>query len=356
MKTEKILVIDDNDGIRNAIQYLLEKEEYIVIAANNGPTGLKLLHEYNDIQVVIIDLAMLGVSGVEVLKIIKEWRQPLQRIVLTAHDEELPYRNASKLMVYAYLNKPVTKHSLLFTVQSAFKDLYLKELEKELGIAREWEELGRITGDYAFFVGNRAKKIDSLIENLIQENLKNPIPEAQAKLKDIKEIVKQIVEFQSIVSTPFIKTETEEINVNEILDDTIKNINIPKEINIIKNFDIDEPKVIINSMELRKVIEIIINNAVEAMEDSEQKELAIATIEGAHNTVRVKIKDTGTGIGEEDWEYIFHPFHSKEESDDKGFGLFTAKNILAKYKSTITFKSKIGAGTTFTIKIPLKKD
>ncbi len=82
MKNGNILVVDDNDDHRTAIQYLLEKQNYCVIPAENGESGLRQLYEHDDIQVLISDLAMLGVSGVQLLEEIKDRKQPLRRIVL----------------------------------------------------------------------------------------------------------------------------------------------------------------------------------------------------------------------------------------------------------------------------------
>ena len=131
MITEKILVVDDNDDHRNAIQYLLKKQGYTVIPAQNGVIGLKEFEDHDDIRVLIVDLAMLEISGVDLLERIKNRRRPLRRIVLTAYDEELSFEKAEELKVFSYLNKPISKHSLLFTVKSAFNDLYLEEFSEK---------------------------------------------------------------------------------------------------------------------------------------------------------------------------------------------------------------------------------
>jgi DNA-binding NtrC family response regulator len=122
METRKILVIDDHDDHRNAVQYVLRKENFDVLTAKNGKTGLKLLKKHDDIRVVIVDLKMPDISGIEVLEKIKN-RHALHRIVLTAYDGKLPVEVAEELKVFAFLNKPVENHSLLFTVKSAFNGL-----------------------------------------------------------------------------------------------------------------------------------------------------------------------------------------------------------------------------------------
>ncbi len=123
METKKILVIDDNDDHRNAVQYLLKKENFDVLTARNGKTGLRLLTEHEDIGVVIVDLKMQDIPGIDILKKIKDYQHPLRRIVLTAYERELSVEDAEELNVFAFLNKPIEKNSLLFTVKRALSDL-----------------------------------------------------------------------------------------------------------------------------------------------------------------------------------------------------------------------------------------
>jgi signal transduction histidine kinase len=354
MKNEKILIIDDNLDHRNAIRYLLEKEEYIVIDANNGKTGLKLLNEHVDIRVIIVDLAMVELSGVEVLKIIKDRRRPLRRIVLTAYDGELSFTEAKELKVFFYLNKPVTKHILLFTVKAACNDLYHEELEKELGIAKHWEELGQITADFIHLVGNKVGIIPNYIE-AIREELKGVPSAVQTKFNQINEIVDQINTFRKLLLTPFKKSKIEKVNVNEIIDQTISNINLNQDIELIKDYDIENPIVACSSSELQKVIEEIIRNAIDAMKNAKTKELTISTVEGINEKVQIIIHDSGCGIKEEDKDKIFRPFYSTKKGADCGLGLFLAKNTLAKFNGTIKFQSNDGEGTSFIINLPCIK-
>jgi len=354
MRKEKILITDDNLDHRNAIQFLLEKQGYIVIAANNGAIGLKLLNEHNDIRIVIVDLAMLELSGVELLKIIKDRKQPLRRIVLTAYDGELSFTEAEELKVFAYLNKPVSKHTLIFTVKSAFNDMYRDELEKELRIAKHWEELGQITADFIHLVGNKVGVIPNYIE-AIREELKDVPSSVQIKLSQINEIASQIDTLKMVLLTPFKKTKLEKVNVNEIIDQAISNINLSRDIELIKDFEIGNPIVECNSSELQKLIEDIIGNAIDALQKSETKELTISTSEGSNETVKITIHDTGCGIKEEERDKIFRPFYSysTKKGGKYGPGLFSAKNTLAKFNGTIKFQSNDRKGTSFIIHLPI---
>ena len=364
MKTKKILVIDDDQDLLNAIKFILKNQELEVLTALDGISGLKLLDDHDDIQVVIVDLAMSELSGVELLETIKDRRQPLQRIVLTAYDEELPFIKAKYLKVSAYLNKPVTKQSLLFTIKSAFDDLYSEKFEKERYLKRQFKEIEMMTTDFALWVKNKLNLIPNhldliqeKIQNLslyssgaIQEEIKNFSSYSTEKFKKIKKIVDEVINVKTALLKPFDETKSETVSVDDIIDKVI-DPEKSKGIKIKKYCKPKDLKVNFNKIELKKVIEELIQNALKAMEVSPKKQLDIAAFEESNDKIVIKIKDYGAGIMKEDEDKIFRAFYSDKNKKGNGIGLFTVKNILAKFGGTIEFTSKPGEGTEFTINL-----
>lgn len=106
--------------------------------------------------------------------------------------------------------------------------------------------------------------------------------------------------------------------------------------------------------QLKQVLIIVVDNAIKY--SGEQKKIAIRS-SNHENKYKIEIKDNGDGISQEDLPYIFDRFYrvDKARSREKGgtgLGLSIAKDILNKYKGTISAESKLGVGTTITIKIP----
>jgi signal transduction histidine kinase len=347
MKSEKILVVDDNDDHRNAIEYLLKKEGYSVIPAGNGETGLEELEKRDDIQILITDLAMLKISGVQLLEKIKDHKQPLRRIVLTAYDEELPYDQAEELHVFAYLNKPISKTTLIFTVNSAFNDLHLEE-------AKKWEELGQVAIDFVKLLENKVGVILGHI-HAIKKVLGHTTGNIDAKFKEIDDIVEQIVGSKRTLLTPFERTTMEKVNIKEIIELSIDLIPIAEGLELIKNYGSKEYIVNSNSFSLQKVFEDVILNAIEAMQDVETKRLTISISEEPGKTVRITIHDTGRGISKLEKDKIFRPFYTTKGREHFGLGLFCAKNTITKFGGTITFQSHKEEDTSFIIDLPLLK-
>jgi DNA-binding NtrC family response regulator len=102
---ETILVIDDEDVIRKALDKFLRGQGYHVLLASDGEKGLQLIQSEN-VDAVIVDLQMPKVSGMEVVKKIQETKPDVVRVVMTAHGTIPSAIEAIKSGAYHYLTKP----------------------------------------------------------------------------------------------------------------------------------------------------------------------------------------------------------------------------------------------------------
>ncbi len=106
----------------------------------------------------------------------------------------------------------------------------------------------------------------------------------------------------------------------------------------------------------------LIRNALDAMRNTEKKKLAVKTCL-KDNYIHVEIADSGIGIPEKDLDYIFEPYFTTKPAVDEaregepagtGLGLYMVRELLKKYNAEYDIKSRLGEGTTFTIKLPYK--
>jgi signal transduction histidine kinase len=110
------------------------------------------------------------------------------------------------------------------------------------------------------------------------------------------------------------------------------------------------PEVKCYPQQLNQVFMNILVNAAQAIE--EQGEINIKTTH-VNGYVEIAISDTGSGISEENLNKIFDPFFTtKDVGKGTGLGMNIAYNIIKKHNGTIDVESKVGEGTTFTIRIP----
>jgi DNA-binding NtrC family response regulator len=106
----KILVADDDKNLRKVLVNELSEEGFSVDEAQSAPKAMEFL-EAAEYDVLFLDLNMPGVSGMEVLKKVKQSEVPVEVIILTAHATVSTAVEAMKLGAYDYLTKPFTGSS-----------------------------------------------------------------------------------------------------------------------------------------------------------------------------------------------------------------------------------------------------
>jgi len=125
-----ILIIDDETVLREGSERILSREGWTTATAENGESGLALL-EKNDFQILLLDLMMPGISGMDVLKEVQEHYPELLVIVVTGYATIDNAVSAMKNGAYDFIPKPFTPDQLRLVIQRAIKNLTLKR-EAEL--------------------------------------------------------------------------------------------------------------------------------------------------------------------------------------------------------------------------------
>ncbi len=105
MALGKILIVDDEKGIRDLFQRFLSKEGYEVITAENGPEGLRIFKE-KAVNVALVDIKMHGMDGMEVLRKIKKTSHDCEVIIITGNAGLDSAIESVKAGAYDYIRKP----------------------------------------------------------------------------------------------------------------------------------------------------------------------------------------------------------------------------------------------------------
>ena len=139
-----ILIVDDEVNIRTALAKILEKQGYRPETAENGQAALSRL-ENAFYHLVITDLKMADLNGLELLKKVKERSPETEVVVMTAYGTIETAVNAIKAGAYDYLTKPVDKERLLLLIDKALERQSLsvenKRLRENLKIKNRFEEM-----------------------------------------------------------------------------------------------------------------------------------------------------------------------------------------------------------------------
>jgi len=186
----KILIIDDNKNICTNLCEILSDEAHEALQAMDGETGLDIVSK-QDIDVVLLDMKLPGIDGLEVLKRIKKTRPAIEVILISGHGTIAEAVEAMKLGAYDFLEKPLSMDRVLIMVAHALerrsftkeRQEWLKQEESRyqmvgtsIGIRKVWENIRHVaptntrvlilgesgTGKelVSFWIHNYSKRVD----------------------------------------------------------------------------------------------------------------------------------------------------------------------------------------------------
>jgi two-component system nitrogen regulation response regulator NtrX len=127
----KILIIDDEKSIRSALQEILEYEKYHVDLAENGLEGIEKFSA-NDYDIILCDIKMPEMDGIEVLEKINESEKDVQVIMISGHANVENAVDAIKKGAFDFIEKPLDLNRLLITVRNALDKTSLASENKVL--------------------------------------------------------------------------------------------------------------------------------------------------------------------------------------------------------------------------------
>jgi len=146
-KTHKIVAIDDEPEILWVIARILEEEGYQALTADNGAEGLELIRRERP-DLVLLDLRLPEMNGLEVLRRLREFDKEMMVIILSAFENFEAAVQAMKLGSYDFLTKPINVEEMKITLKNALRTQNLvEEVEVLKRQVEQTREAGQIIGN-----------------------------------------------------------------------------------------------------------------------------------------------------------------------------------------------------------------
>ncbi len=147
-----ILIIDDEASIRESLSGILADEGFLALSAEDGQQGLSLLEDER-VDLVLLDIWMPGLDGLEVLKRIKETQAELPVIMISGHGTIETAVQATKMGAYDFIEKPPSYDKIILSINNA---LDLARLKKEnLILRQQTQRATQLTGNSPAMVSLR---------------------------------------------------------------------------------------------------------------------------------------------------------------------------------------------------------
>jgi signal transduction histidine kinase len=375
-----ILLVDDEDDFRQILAKRLKRRGIEVREADRGEKALRMLEEA-PVDIVIMDIKMPGMDGIECLKRIKKKQDLTEVIMLTGHADIHGGVEGIKSGAFDYLSKPIELEHLIRKIKQAFhkiqrilaenKEVAFKEqIKQQMVVAERLVALGTMASGVAHEINNPLAVIqDSAgwLQQILEKPEMQRIPRRDDFNKGLERINKAVKRAGKITQQLLqaVKTQTTEmadpstfveVRLHKICEEAItlvepeaalKNISIKLETHE------PSPSAWTDPLQLLQVLLNLLSNSIQATDDGGE---VIVSLSKSLEEAKIIVKDTGCGISKENISRIFEPFFTTKEADQgTGMGLYVSWGIITGLGGLISVESEVNKETTFTITLPVKK-
>jgi len=374
----RVLVVDDEIGICEAVKRALESNGIPVDIALDGPAGLQAIKE-QEYDLVLLDIKMPQISGLDLIKMIHKIDPDIICIMITGFATIEMAITAIKEGAYDFLTKPFSMDVLLLAVNQGLERRSLSleakriaqvELEaKKLAEDKlRLEKLDQAKRQFLSLVTHELKSPVSAVENYLKLILQGYVdPENETQI--LEQCIIRTQEERKLIDDLMVLGQLEviespqvtSIHLGKILEDVLEESRgelIRNNLHLTLKIGSDIPEIEAVPEQIKVVWRNLINNAVKYT--PEKGEILIG-IQLEDSNLIGWIQDTGIGISDEDQKKLFSEFfraaNAKEAAiPGTGLGLVIVKRIVESLGGKICVASRLGEGSTFQFTIPVAKD
>ncbi len=357
-KSPTILVVDDEAIIRDLCSRALN--EYQIIQAENGNEALRLLDD-RTVDLVLVDVMMPGMSGLELLQQIKE-RDPAQLVmIMTGYTDKEIILRALKAHADDFIQKPINLLQLKTSIGQA---LERKALRREL---LQLKQLDRIKSDFLGLISHKLRtpttSISLFIQNLASGTFDVEDPDFTSAVKAIREeseylayLIQDLLYYSDFILQDNPSKASRE-DLKEIVFAVVaeKRAAIEqKGLSLQSSLAGNWPVVIVDRRRIAFALNAIFDNAIKFTPEGGEIRLSG---EIAERELVLNIQDNGPGIPAEEIAKVFEKFyqidpHHTGQIRGFGLGLFYARQFIRDHGGSIKIDSVPGQETTVTIRLP----
>ena len=193
MAKNKILIVDDDSNITKSLRVILQKEGFITQAVSSGEKAIDEVKKDSP-DLILLDLALPGLSGIEALKCIKTFEQEAIIVIITGHPSFESAAEAIRCGAYDYIIKPYDIDEVLFTVKRAIEK---KELQRSIEKMKKAALVGYMGEAMSHEIFNPLSVVSSSIQFLmskIKKGKKLTTKEYEDFFKNITKNIERCVE------------------------------------------------------------------------------------------------------------------------------------------------------------------
>ncbi|MFZ4523352.1 MAG: ATP-binding protein [Bacteroidales bacterium] len=374
MSTLKILVVDDEPGIRSGISRILrnfrvdypfmdEAFEFDVIEAPTGEAGIDMI-ESDQPDILLLDNKLPGIQGVEVLEYIKKKQKNIIVVMITSYASLELAVKATSDGAYDFIPKPFTPQELKSSIENITKRVFLKKMTVKL------QDTGKqIRFTFLSVLSHELKAPLNAIEGYLKmirerqngtklEDYDVMIDRSLDRIKGMRSLILDLLDLTRVESGKA-KRNITDVDLSMIARtamDTMRPYAIQRDVklNLVHNGPVIIPA---DAEEMEIIFNNLISNAIKYNMEGGTVDFSIERDGGCMN---IRVVDTGIGMTPPEIEKIFDDFVRIKNDKTKnitgsGLGLSIVKKLIDNYAGKIEVSSIPDQGSIFNVRLPIDK-
>lgn len=366
----RILVADDEDGIRRGVRRALEGLtvesedlggvfETVIDEAADGPAALRKLKE-NEFDIIMLDHQMPGCTGMDILAELVASKADTLAVMVTAYASLEMAVKATKQGAFDFLAKPFTPGELRKVVEKAARHMLSVRAAKRLASERR-----QVRFEFLSVLAHELKAPLGAVEGylrLLEEGITNDNPEAQARVVDrclvrlegMRKLIFDLLDLTRIESGQKQRV-LHEVDLAHLLEKVMETFAPEADVRGIKMaLNISGNTVMQgDESELEIIFNNLISNALKYNRDGGRVDIEV---DAQSVDLTVKVKDTGIGMTPEEVARLFGEFVRIKNEKTKtilgsGLGLSICRRLARLNGGDVTVESQDDVGSTFTVKL-----
>jgi signal transduction histidine kinase len=369
--TMRILVVDDELGMREGCRRTLTSAGHEVETAENMASALDLIgaHTY---ALYLLDVMLPDGSGLELLAPIIERDPDAICIIITGFGSIEMAVEAVRHGAYNFLPKPFTSDQLLLAVNQGLERRRLKKIEsraEDLAQAKEdLEKLDQVKSRLMLKLAHELRAPVAAVQSYVNlilsgyvsdEEMKPTLHRVHERLQEMLDVISDLLELAKLKQARSqILSEASPQRMTEILKEVVDLLhNQAQDKGQTLQVEIqDQPTIVADRDHLQQIWTNLISNAIKYTPRGGRIKIRL---QANTDTLMGTVEDTGMGIPEEDMPSLFQEFFRTDEAKASGemgtgLGLSIVKQILESYGGEIRVRSEVGQGSRFTFMLPLE--
>ena len=371
MAVLKVLVVDDEPGIRSGVSRILNNfhvnypfmdEDYTfdVTEAATGEEGIAIL-DRDSPDILLLDNKLPGIQGVEVLEYVRNKKYDIVVAMITSYASLDVAIKAHRFGATDFIPKPFTPQELKSSIENITKQQYLKRITHRMN-----QEGKKIRYQFLSVLSHELKAPLNAIEGYLKmmqdkqsgdriDDYATPIERSLQRIQGMRNLIMDLLDFTKI-RLERKEEKIEEVHLSEIASGAIVTVQpyaIQMEVSVKMTVKTDAV-IMADPTDMEIIFNNLVSNSVKYNKAGGKAEIII---DSNDNEVIIFFTDTGIGITEVDRENLFAEFvRIKNEKtrniSGSGLGLSIVKKVIELYNGTIAVDSTPEVGTTFTVRLP----